>query len=112
MQSFSDGGVGYLVATGGAYTPVWSRDGRRLFYKDNSRIMVSTVTTAPAFTVVSRTVFRDDAFSGTSPFHATYDVSPDGTQLLITKLAGDPALMVIHDWHTELNAHLAPRAPK
>ena len=61
---------------------MWSRDGRRLFYRDRRQFIAATVVTSPSFAVTSRAALFQDSFArGLSP-HANYDISPDGTQFL------------------------------
>jgi Tol biopolymer transport system component len=69
------------VSTSGGVEPVWSRDGRELFYMtlDSDRQLVSArLTFTPAAAVVARTpLFSAGSYAGTNP-HSNYDVSPNG----------------------------------
>ena len=91
-------------------TPVWSRDGHRLYWVYARRLLAATVTPGPAFAVSPpQTIFESDYLFGTRT-HANYDVSPDGKQFLFLKPVGDePQVMVIHDWKYELRAGRAAR---
>ncbi len=76
-----DGGVTQVSVNGGS-EPVWSHDGRELFYRRASDteadLLSARVETSPAFRVLSRVVlFSANAFDAAQP-HANYDVSPDG----------------------------------
>jgi len=100
------------VSSSGGVEPVWSRDGRRLFYRASKRFMVATVTTAPTFAVRSRdTLFEDKFVPSTAP-HANYDVSLDGKRLLVLEAVEDPQILVVRNWGAEVRARLRARAPR
>ena len=94
-------------------TPVWSRDGHRLYFVHGGRLLAATVTPGPAFGVAApQSMFESDYLFGTRS-HANYDVAPDGKQFLFLKPVGDePQVIVIHDWKFELRAGRAARASR
>ena len=55
------------------------------------------------------TMMEDVFVPAVSP-HANYDVSPDGTRLLVLKGADAQRLMVVHNWAAEVRARLQARA--
>jgi hypothetical protein len=95
-----------LVSQGGGTEPIWSRDGRELFYRgsvtDGLRLIAARVETGAEFRVLSRTALFEDAdYEGATP-HANYDVMPDGQSFImvrqgrfteVTYLANWPALL-------------------
>jgi Tol biopolymer transport system component len=97
----------YPVSTAGGVTPVWSPDGRRLYYAYGGRLEAATLSFAPTFAVTAReTVFE----TGVSlpPAHANYDITPDGKRFVMFKsTSGDAQLTVVHDWKYELGARTA-----
>jgi len=69
---------------------MWSRDGRRLFYRGANKMMAASVsTTGGTFAVTSREALFDDVFMRTTN-HANYDVAPDGKGFLMVQ-RGDSA---------------------
>ncbi len=75
----------HQVSLGGGQSPLWSRDGRELFFMTDARprqLMGVDVRTAPAFTVGAprQLVARDLAMPGGS---SSYDASPDGRRFLV-----------------------------
>jgi hypothetical protein len=79
------------VSADGWMKPVWSRNGRELFFLTlSSQLMtVSVDTTGAALRVgVPDRLFTASYFSGEGP--STYDVSSDGTRFLMIK--EDPAV--------------------
>ncbi|MDE3128875.1 MAG: PD40 domain-containing protein, partial [Gemmatimonadota bacterium] len=101
VQEFPGPGPRIPISTDGGTEPVWSRDGRRLFYRGSGQFVVVTVSTTPSFHVVSRANFMADRYVSAPAPHANYDVSPDGKRLLVLK--GDAQrLVVVHDWWSEV----------
>jgi Tol biopolymer transport system component len=102
VQPFPGPGPRTQVSTNGGVEPVWSRDGRRVFYRTGRRVVAATLTMAPQLGVASRSdLFADVFLPATSP-HANYDVSPDGSHLLFLAGVDDQRLMVVYNWAAEL----------
>lgn len=97
----------YQVSTEGGVTPVWSPDGRRLYYAYAGRLEAATLAFAPAFAVTAReTIFETG--SSLPPAHANYDITPDGKRFVTFKPTGAEAqLIVVHDWKYELRERTA-----
>jgi serine/threonine-protein kinase len=89
--------------------PAWSRDGRRLFYRNGARLIETSVSTARGFVAGAQRTVYDVEFAGDG-VHANYDVSADGSRYLIpAATATNNSTVVIHDWKYELRASLAGR---
>ena len=112
VQPFPGPGNRVQVSVNGGTEPVWARDGQRLFYRANKKIMTATFTTTPTFAVSSRDVFVDDRFVSAPAPHANYDVSPDGTRLLVLEAIEDPQIHVVHNWGSEMRERLTARPPR
>ena len=104
VQPFPPTGARYQVTDVGGATPVWSPDGRRLFYVTSGKIFAATVQTTPAFEVLARdSVFSVQTYNLATPVHAAYDVAPDGKHLLLLRpRRGDNELVVVRGWKNEL----------
>ncbi len=91
--------------------PVWTRDGRHIFYRADDKFWIADVSESPVFHASGQRVFMDDVYLPHVSPHANYDVSPDGTRLLVLK--GDrQRLLVVHNWATEARATLAGRGTR
>ncbi len=92
------------VSSEGGVQPVWSRDGKELFFRQGRSMMAVEVRTTPAFSVGRpRALFEGGAHE--SPSAASYDVTPDGQRFLIVRgrtLTGDPEVEVVLGWSEEL----------
>lgn len=110
VQPFPGPGGVVQVSVGGGTEPVWSRDGHRIFYRDGRYVVAASVLTTGAFAVTGRTsVIRDNYVFATAP-HANYDVSPDGTRLLMIRGKATPEYDVVYGFGTELRARMHARA--
>jgi Tol biopolymer transport system component len=105
VQPLPGPGARVQVSIRGGTEPVWSRDGRRIFYRTEGRFRVAEVSATPTFHVVSTSDFMVDSYLITPAPHANYDVSPDGEKLLVLKGARQQ-LLVVHDWSAEVRARL------
>ena len=103
-----DGGK-WKVSTQGGANPVWSPDGRELFYISGNAMMVAPITSTPSFDVGNPAVVFEGnyIFAGFSP---GFDLSSDGTRFLMRKSSGAQAddtpasldLVVVFNWFEEL----------
>ncbi len=94
----------YQVSLESGNQPVWSHDGRRLFYLDGARLMSASLTFAPSFAVTARDTLLSGIEQGFG-FHANYDVAPQGGRFAYVKSAdAGAAVIMVHDWKSELRA--------
>jgi eukaryotic-like serine/threonine-protein kinase len=89
------------VSVSGGTEPVWSRDGRELFYRGNSErgtdLMAAAVRLSPVFDVLSqRTLFPVTDMAAAVP-HANYDLSPDGRTFVMVRRSPSTRIVVIQN---------------
>ena len=107
VQPFPGPGGRVQVSAGGGSEPVWSRDGRRLFYRGSGMLMAAEIRVAPSFSVFARdTVFADTYLFATNP-HANYDVFPDGAHFVFLESDHSGAMVVVSNWRSVLRARVA-----
>lgn len=98
------------VSTNGGLFPVWSPDGRELFYRSETAVMAVPVSMHPKFSAgVARVVF-DGPYIGAAA-DRTFDIGRDGRFLMIK---GDNAglgrqLNIVTNWFEELKRLVPPR---
>ena len=85
------------VSVNGGRRPVWSADGRELFFWESGQMMSATLARDPSIRVTS----RQPLFSG-GAFEWDYDVAKDGRFLLIQNQSAGPTVVVVPNWRTEL----------
>ena len=111
VQPFPGPGGRVQVSNGGGSEPVWSRDGRRLFYRGDEKFMSATIGTGPTFAIAARdTLFADEYMYATNP-HANYDVMPDGSFIFL-KAASEGNMVVVTNWKSVLRSRMAGAAAK
>ena len=72
-----------VSALPGATAPVWSRDGRELFFRHGRSLLVAPVDTTSAFSLgVARVLFEADLALATSQTR-DYDAAPDGQHFVM-----------------------------
>ncbi len=116
VRPFPDVNSGrWQISTTGGDSPLWSKDGKELFYRNGDAVMVVSVKTAPTFSLeTSRTLFRGtyvgNVFMVGNPDFVTWDVSPDGKRFLMMKEQGTAAsgssgprkINIVLNWLDEL----------
>jgi serine/threonine-protein kinase len=95
------------VSVGGGTEPVWSPDGRELFYRGGTNtnnesrsepmIMVATIATKPALAVTSRKALFSASGIVTANPHGNFDVSPDGRTFAFVKANPSSRVIVIQN---------------
>jgi len=101
VRSLEPGGEEVQVSQGGGTEPVWSPDGRELYYRGYAdrrlKLMAAAIRTKPELEVLSRTaLFPLDDIIGASP-HANYAVSPDGKTFVMVRRAPANRIIVLQN---------------
>jgi len=114
VQSLPDMSGKWQVTNEGGFEPLWSPDGRELFYRLGNKMMAVSVETDPAFAPGNPKLLFERQYYLEAGGARSYDVSPDGQRFLMIK-EGDGAedqrnrteLIVVENWFEELK-RLAP----
>jgi Tol biopolymer transport system component len=104
----------WQVSSGGGVAPLWSRDGRELFYVNPAREMVAVAVESAAEPQLGarQVLFRldDRLYMSSTEFYTPYDVAPDGRFIMARQLdaprdaiEGAP-LIVVENWIEEVRA--------
>ncbi|HEX6324002.1 MAG TPA: winged helix-turn-helix domain-containing protein [Vicinamibacterales bacterium] len=84
VVSFPGAGAKCQLSTDGGSEPVWSRDGRELYYRSGDRLMRVDVSRGPGDAGVPTTMFEGKFVPGTVTL-ANYDVAADGVSFLMVQ---------------------------
>ena len=109
-------GARWQVSNGGGEEPRWSRDGRDLFYRDDTRLMAVPVETRGRFEAGTAKVLVEGIFNLRSDTGISYDVEPDGRRFLMVRSAGSDearsSVRVVLSWLDELRRLTEPKAAR
>ncbi|HEX6314718.1 MAG TPA: hypothetical protein VFZ73_07660, partial [Gemmatimonadaceae bacterium] len=97
------------VSANGGFAPLWSRDGREIFYATPLREMVAVpVRTDPTLRLGERTTLfamPNDFYGGVQEYYTPYDVTRDGRFVMLRRARSDSAnasVIVIENFGDEL----------
>jgi Tol biopolymer transport system component len=109
LQPYPVPGVRRRVSIEGGSLPIWSRDGREIFYRQNSRLYAVSVTGAGEDVILSQPRLLFDRLYGFGQGISipNYDVSSEGREFAFVKDAGATHLNVILNWTTGLDSRTA-----
>jgi len=104
VRPYPGPGATLQISTDGGEEPVWSRDGREIFYRNGQKWMVVAIETKPEFRAgTPRLMFEGPYFNVPG---LSYDVAPDGKRFLMIQVGEEePApkqLQVVVNWVEEL----------
>ncbi len=109
LESFPVPGRKVQVSTEGGVQPVWSRDGRELYFRSSTHLNAASVSGGTSLVVGQpRRLFRDVYLRPQGDGHTTYDVFPDGSFVFINVLkdadAIVPSFVAVFNWFEELKS--------
>ncbi len=101
----------WQVSAAGGFDPVWSPDGRELFFLSSSEFMVARVETEPTFNAATpESLFIRTGFAASAG--REYDIAPDGERFLFLRgqggqvADGNLGLVFVQNWFEELRARV------
>jgi Tol biopolymer transport system component len=94
----------WTVSTGGGTSPLWSRTGKELFYRDGNKMMAVSISTTPDVRLApARVIFEQPYAYGSTVALTNYDLSADGERFLMVKSESRVAhLSVVLNWFSDL----------
>jgi serine/threonine-protein kinase len=112
VRPFPDVNLGkFKVSTSGGDSPLWSPDGRELFYRSGDSVIAVSVQTAPTFKPGKPGILFQGTYVSASLQDAhTWDISPDGKRFLMMKATaaiasaeeGPRRINIVLNWIDEL----------
>ena len=110
VQRFPGLGDRRQISTGGGAHPLWSPDGREIFYRAGDRMMAVSVEPGPTLGVGSTEVLFEGMGQYTfQPGRRAYDFLADGQRFLMLRRGGltdetsaPPQIILVQNWFEEL----------
>jgi eukaryotic-like serine/threonine-protein kinase len=108
VQPYPGPGIRRQVSVDGGGYPVWSRDGREIFYRHNSRMYAVTFARSGDDVQLSqpRLLFDRQYGFGQGTSIPNYDVAVDGRAFVMVKDAATTTLNVVLNWSAEITARV------
>ncbi|HEY4320879.1 MAG TPA: protein kinase [Gemmatimonadales bacterium] len=100
-------GSHWQVSNSGGGSPVWSRDGKTLYFlNDRAELIAASVTTAPTFGVTSLTRLFDATHFDYIGYHQVFELTADGHFAFMDRrgadIGGAIPLVEIDNWFADL----------
>ena len=105
VESYPRGKGRWIISAGGGLEPVWSADGRELFYRNANKMMAVPLRSQPAFSAGPPSVLFERALKSGIYNTTSYDVAANGQEFLMIERRLDLAptqLNVVLNWSQEL----------
>jgi serine/threonine-protein kinase len=108
VQPFPGPGPKVPISTNGGLQPVWSRDGRELFYREGDSLMAAAVQQDPFRAGPPQKLFDlPAALYNMDQNFADYDLAPDGRFVAVRgESAGGQSVQVVLNWSETLRQAL------
>ena len=104
---FPPTGERWRVSTSGGADPLWSRDGRELFYRSGGKVMAVDVRTSPRFSAGTPRALFDDTFAVSPNFITGYSVAADGRFLFAQPVKSEiESAAAASESQTNASAHI------
>jgi serine/threonine-protein kinase len=101
----------WRVSTEGGTEPVWSRDGRELFYRNGDRMMSVGIAAGATLVAASPRVLFEGRYQYSGTSVSAYDVSPDGRRFLMVQPTESEQpvaqIQIVLNWFEDLKRRVA-----
>ena len=107
VRPMSGAGGRWQVSNAGGEEPMWSRDGKSLYYRYEGRFMRVSVEPGPTFQSGLPEMLFDGIFNLRSDTGVSYDPHPEGGRFLMIRaadLASGGSIRLITNWAEQLRA--------
>jgi hypothetical protein len=94
------------ISAEGGNEPVWSRNGRELFYRSGDAMMAVDIVTSPVFAAGKPRRLFEGNYETSTALWPNYSVAPDGQRFVMVKRidreAAPAQINVVINWFDEL----------
>jgi len=106
VRPFPGPGEKVTITAEGGNEPVWSRNGRELFYRSGDAMMAVDIMTSPVFAAGKPRRLFEGNYETTTALWPNYSVAPDGQRFVMVKRidreAAPAQINVVLNWQEEL----------
>jgi serine/threonine-protein kinase len=103
LQSYPDAETRRLVSSGGGSDPVWTHDGRELFYRRGDEMWVVSLEIDPILTIGTPQLLFTEPYAARAS-HQNYDYDPNRDRFIMSPVEtmAPTELRVVLNWFAEL----------
>jgi Tol biopolymer transport system component len=112
VRSFPETSGRWPISTQSGSEPVWSRNGRRLYFRSNDSLMAVDITREPTFAAGRPRVLFDAPFDLAGVLYANYDVGLEGDSFVMIRTDVESTtarLNAVVNWFEELERRVPAR---
>ena len=102
MTPYPGQGPRVPVSIDGGLSPIWSADGKELFFRQGSKVMAASIVLEPEIDVSTPVELFDGPYTVDLSGHQRYDVAPDGRFLMVEN-SEDFRIVVVEGFFEELD---------
>lgn len=104
VRPYPGPGATFPMSTDGGGSPIWSADGRELFYLRKNQVMVVHITTDVSLQADNPQMLFEGEFRWDECCGASFDISPDGQKFVMVQQdgTGPSQINVVLNWFEEL----------
>ncbi len=105
VRRYPGPGAREVISSNGGTEPVWSADGREIFYRKGNQMLAVAVQTEPTFVADAPRVLFEEPYvlAAAAVGRPNYDVGSDGRTFVMIRNNSDPRhLHVVLNWFEEL----------
>ena len=103
MTAYPGPGPDVAVSVDGGLSPIWSPDGRELFFRRGGTVLSATVSYENGIHFEAPVELFDGPYTLDLMGHQRYDVAPDGQSFLMVENSDDFPIVIVQNWSAELD---------
>ena len=102
VTAYPGPGPTVAVSTKGGLSPIWSADGRELFFRLGTKMMAASKSSGPALALNPPIELFDGPYTLDLMGHQREDITSDGRRFLMVENSDDFPIVIVQNWPLEL----------
>ena len=102
VSAYPGPGSTVVVSAKGGLSPIWSADGRELFFRQGSKLMAVGMSSTSPLGFTASTELFDGPYTLDLMGHQREDVASDGRRFLMVENSDDFPIVIVQNWAREL----------
>ena len=103
VTAYPGPGPNVAVSVDSGLSPIWSPDGRELFFRRGGKVLSAAVSYEDGIRFDTPVELFDGPYTLDLMGHQRYDVSPDGQSFLMVENSDDFPIVIVQNWGLELS---------